>query len=46
MGGIFAKQIIVPSKFVYRVPENIPSALTVPLLCAGITVYSPLRKWV
>ena len=31
--------------FVLRVPENLDLAATAPLLCAGITTYSPLKHW-
>eukprot|EP00915_Cephaloidophora_sp_WS-2016_P003878 GHVH01005253.1.p1 GENE.GHVH01005253.1~~GHVH01005253.1.p1 ORF type:complete len:365 (+),score=54.39 GHVH01005253.1:253-1347(+) len=46
MGGTFAKEMVLSSRFCYKVPEVIPSIIAAPLLCAGITVYSPLRKWV
>jgi len=46
MGGTFQKELVLPSRFAYPVPESLPSALCAPLLCAGITVYAPLRKWV
>ncbi|KAM0429548.1 hypothetical protein ACHAQK_011035 [Fusarium lateritium] len=32
------------SRFVVKIPENLPSEYAAPLMCAGITVYSPLRK--
>src|SRR5690606_18905818 len=31
--------------FVLRIPDNLELAATAPLLCAGITTYSPLKKW-
>ncbi|WP_407041571.1 alcohol dehydrogenase catalytic domain-containing protein [Candidatus Liberibacter solanacearum] len=44
MGG-YADIITVKERFVLRMPENIDFAAASPLLCAGITVYSPLRHW-
>jgi len=41
--GGFAHSIIVNSKFAIPVPDNLDSANAAPLLCAGITVYNPLR---
>jgi len=46
MGGTFQQELVVSSRFVYPIPEDVPDAIAAPLLCAGITVYSPLRKWV
>ena len=43
--GGYSKQIVVDEDFVFRVPENLPLAGVAPLLCAGITTYSPLRHW-
>lgn len=43
--GGYSKYIVVREKFVLRVPENLDLAKTAPLLCAGITTYSPLRTW-
>lgn len=34
------------SAFAYHIPEGLDSASAAPLLCAGVTVYSPLRKYV
>lgn len=42
--GGFAKYIIVDSRFAFHIPKNLDSANAVPLLCAGITVYTPLRN--
>jgi uncharacterized zinc-type alcohol dehydrogenase-like protein len=36
---------VVDEAFVLRVPENLDAAAAAPLLCAGITTYSPLRTW-
>jgi len=43
--GGYAKQIVVAEKYVLRVPRNLDLAAAAPLLCAGITTYSPLRHW-
>lgn len=43
--GGYASQIVVDESFVLRVPGNLDLAATAPLLCAGITTYSPLRHW-
>lgn len=44
LGG-YATSIVVDEAFVLRVPEGMDLAATAPLLCAGITTYSPLRNW-
>jgi uncharacterized zinc-type alcohol dehydrogenase-like protein len=36
---------VVHEDFVLRVPQNLPLEAVAPLLCAGITTYSPLRHW-
>jgi alcohol dehydrogenase (NADP+) len=41
--GGYATQIVVSEDFVVKVPANLDPAGTAPLLCAGITTYSPLR---
>lgn len=43
--GGYANNIVVDEKFVLRVPANLDPAAVAPLLCAGITTYSPLRHW-
>lgn len=43
--GGYSESIVVHEDFVLRVPENLDLAATAPLLCAGITTYSPLRHW-
>jgi len=43
--GGYSKTIVVDQDFVLRVPKNLAAAASAPLLCAGITTYSPLRKW-
>lgn len=43
--GGYAKHLVVREEFVLNVPEGLDPARAAPLLCAGITVYSPLRTW-
>jgi uncharacterized zinc-type alcohol dehydrogenase-like protein len=43
--GGYAQQIVCTEHFVLRVPGNLALAGVAPLLCAGITTYSPLRQW-
>ena len=43
--GGYASNIVVSEKFVLRVSEKLDPAAAAPLLCAGITTYSPLRHW-
>ncbi|MBB1285124.1 NAD(P)-dependent alcohol dehydrogenase [Flavisolibacter sp. BT320] len=43
--GGYSESIVVDEAFVLRVPENLDPAATAPLLCAGITTYSPLKYW-
>jgi alcohol dehydrogenase (NADP+) len=43
--GGYSKEIVVHEDFVLRVPDNLPLQGVAPLLCAGITTYSPLRHW-
>ena len=43
--GGYSESIVVNEAFVLRVPENLDLAATAPLLCAGITTYSPLKHW-
>ncbi|MEV0900889.1 NAD(P)-dependent alcohol dehydrogenase [Actinoplanes sp. NPDC049802] len=43
--GGYATQVVVVEDFVLSVPENIPFAAAAPLLCAGVTTYSPLAHW-
>jgi len=44
LGGYWAS-IVVDEGFVLRIPANLDPAGAAPLLCAGITTYSPLRHW-
>jgi len=43
--GGYSTQIVVDEAFVLRVPASLDPAGAAPLLCAGITTYSPLRTW-
>ncbi|MFZ1684970.1 MAG: NAD(P)-dependent alcohol dehydrogenase [Candidatus Zixiibacteriota bacterium] len=43
--GGYSDSVVVHEKFVLHVPTNLDLAGTAPLLCAGITTYSPLRHW-
>jgi uncharacterized zinc-type alcohol dehydrogenase-like protein len=43
--GGYSTQIVVVEDFVLRIPESLDPAAAAPLLCAGITTYSPLRHW-
>jgi uncharacterized zinc-type alcohol dehydrogenase-like protein len=43
--GGYSENIVVDEAFVLRVPKNLDPAGAAPLLCAGITTYSPLRFW-
>ncbi len=44
MGG-YSNNYVVDERFAHRVPGNLDLAAVAPLLCAGITTYSPLRHW-
>jgi len=43
--GGYSTHIVVNQDFTLRIPANLDLAATAPLLCAGITTYSPLRHW-
>ena len=49
LGGVtyggYSESIVVDEYFVLRVPPNLNLAGVAPLLCAGITTYSPMRRW-
>jgi len=49
LGGVtyggYSDSIVVDQKFVLRVPSNLKLAGAAPLLCAGITTYSPMQHW-
>ncbi|MDQ5843882.1 MAG: NAD(P)-dependent alcohol dehydrogenase [Acidobacteriota bacterium] len=43
--GGYSESVVVEEGFVLRIPENLDPAGAAPLLCAGITTYSPMRHW-
>jgi len=43
--GGYSTQIVVDQNYVVRIPKNLPLDAAAPLMCAGITTYSPLRHW-
>src|SRR5688572_15483538 len=43
--GGYSDSIVVDERFVLRMPSNLDPAAAAPLLCAGITTYSPMRHW-
>jgi uncharacterized zinc-type alcohol dehydrogenase-like protein len=49
LGGVtyggYSDNIVVDERFVVSIPANLDLAATAPLLCAGITTYSPMRHW-
>jgi uncharacterized zinc-type alcohol dehydrogenase-like protein len=49
LGGVtyggYAESIVIDERFVLRIPENLDLAGAAPLLCAGVTTFSPLRHW-
>jgi uncharacterized zinc-type alcohol dehydrogenase-like protein len=49
LGGVtyggYSESVVVDERFVLRVPANLNPAGAAPLLCAGITTYSPMRHW-
>src|SRR5213596_1935448 len=49
LGGVtyggYSENIVVDERFVLRVPSNLKPAAAAPLLCAGITTYSPMHHW-
>ena len=49
LGGVtfggYSESIVVTERFVLHVPANLDLAAAAPLLCAGITTYSPMRHW-
>lgn len=44
LGG-YSSKIVVPEDFVLKIPKSIPMESAGPILCAGITTYSPLKHW-
>ncbi|MEY9968233.1 putative zinc-type alcohol dehydrogenase-like protein [Streptacidiphilus sp. MAP12-16] len=43
--GGYSTRIVVDENYVLRIPDGIELDVAAPLLCAGITLYSPLRRW-
>ena len=43
--GGYSTSIVVDENYVVRIPDSLPLDVAAPLLCAGITLYSPLRHW-
>lgn len=43
--GGYAREIVVDQNYVVSIPDNLDLAATAPLMCAGITLYSPLKHW-
>src|SRR5207245_11151140 len=43
--GGYSDKIVVDENYVLKIPDNLPLDKTAPLLCAGITLYSPLVHW-
>lgn len=43
--GGYSEKVVVDEHFVLKIPSNLNLAATAPLLCAGITTWSPLRHW-
>ncbi len=43
--GGYSEKVVVDENFVVRIPDGLPLDVAAPLLCAGITTYSPLKHW-
>ena len=43
--GGYSQAVVVDENFVVRIPDSLPLDKAAPLLCAGITLFSPLRHW-
>jgi uncharacterized zinc-type alcohol dehydrogenase-like protein len=43
--GGYSDKIVVDENYVLRIPDHLPLDASAPLLCAGITLYSPLKHW-
>ena len=43
--GGYSQKIVVDEHYVVKLPEHLPMSQIAPLLCAGITTYSPLKHW-
>ena len=44
MGG-YSQEVVVAERFAARIPEGIELDVAAPLLCAGVTVFNPLKRW-
>lgn len=44
LGG-YSERVVADQRFVARIPDTVPLASAAPLMCAGITMYQPLRHW-
>ena len=42
--GTFQQYVVGPASYMTPIPKNLPSDLAAPMLCAGVTAYSALRK--
>lgn len=45
ISGGYSEKIVVDQSFVLKVPENVDAAAMAPVICAGVSVWSPLRHW-
>ena len=43
--GGYSQQVVVDERFVVTIPDDLELQVAAPLLCAGITTYSPLKRW-
>src|ERR1700748_2206328 len=43
--GGYSQAIVADENYVVRIPDSVPLDAAAPLLCAGITLYSPLKHW-
>ncbi len=43
--GGFGDHVVADARFAFAIPDLLPSAVAAPLLCGGITVYAPLRRY-
>eukprot|EP01116_Phalansterium_solitarium_P006889 TRINITY_DN19300_c0_g1_i1.p1 TRINITY_DN19300_c0_g1~~TRINITY_DN19300_c0_g1_i1.p1 ORF type:complete len:369 (+),score=87.28 TRINITY_DN19300_c0_g1_i1:75-1109(+) len=43
--GGYSQHVVCDSRWVFHIPQGLPSEVAAPLLCAGVTVYAPLDHW-
>jgi alcohol dehydrogenase (NADP+) len=43
--GGFSSHIVADEKFVLSIPKQLKASCAAPILCAGVTTYSPLKHW-